>query len=333
MRQEILEVRCVRLQFAQVRPQIGVGEVGKTDGRYVSLQHEVTIVMQSYILHHHRIQRSDQCTTEVNRVLESAEKGDEERDIGRHQFRFMETESEGDIMRRLREIDGIGSREAQLHSTQVHARTRELHLERRSQQGGVGKEDMRLQIFDFEGLLRFIGMHNGGLEMTNLRIQRFFAEIIQVHRRLRQLNRILLHFNANILQFHIAYRDDALHRAVEDTLFIGTESLYEILEIPHIIGAVELGHYVVDVRVRETDLSFAQSQGTEMDIHLADISEGIVLRGFQAILDKDILDGHACREAIFHRSHMCLRPQGARQLLRHKLDGSCLDLITRQDGD
>ena len=192
---------------------------------------------------------------------------------------------------------------------------------------------MRLQIFDFEGLLRFIGMHNGGLEMTNLRIQRFFAEIIQVHRRLRQLNRILLHFNANILQFHIAYRDDALHRAVEDTLFIGTESLYEILEIPHIIGAVELGHYVVDVRVRETDLPFAQSQGTEMDIHLADISEGIVLRGFQAILDKDILDGHACREAIFHRSHMCLRTQGARQLLRHKLDGSCLDLITRQDGD
>ena len=70
-----------------------------------------------------------------------------------------------------------------------------------------------------------------------------------------------------------------------------------------------------------------------MDIHLADIGQGIVLRGFQAILDKDILDGHACREAIFHRSHMCLRTQGARQLFRHKLDGSCLDLITRQDGD
>ena len=53
LRQEILEVRSVRLQFAQVRPQIGVGEVGKTNRRYVSLQHEVTIVMHSYILHHH----------------------------------------------------------------------------------------------------------------------------------------------------------------------------------------------------------------------------------------------------------------------------------------
>ena len=249
MRQEILEVRSVRLQFAQVRPQIGVGEVGKTNRRYVSLQHEVTIVMHSYILHHHRIQRSDQCTAEVNRVLESAETGDEEGDIGRHQFRFMETESEGDIMRRLREIDGIGSREAQLHSTQVHARMRELCLERGSQQGGVGKEDMRLQIFDFERLLRFIGMHNGGLEMTNLRIQRFFAEIIQVHRRLRQLNRILLHFNAYILQFHISDRDDAFHCAIGYTLFIGAESLYEVLEIPDIVSAVEFGHYVVDVRV------------------------------------------------------------------------------------
>ena len=190
-------------------------------------------------------------------MLESAETGDEEGDIGRHQFRFMETESEGDIMRRLREIDGIGSREAQLHSTQVHARARELRLERGSQQGGVGKEDMRLQIFDFEGLLRFIGMYNGSLEMTNLRIQRFFAEIIQVHRRLRQLNRILLHFNANILQFHISDRDDAFHCAIGYTFFIGAESLYEVLEIPDIVSAVEFGHYVVDVRVRETNLPFA----------------------------------------------------------------------------
>ena len=175
--QEILQLCGIRMQVRQVSPQIRIIDIRQTHRLDVSLQHRLPVIPHLQVLKSQRIQRAAQPAGQAHRTFEVPHLRDKQRQISRHDLRLVELQRKRDLVSRLTQIQRIAGRELHLNTTHIHPRLWQLRPQHRHTKHRIIEDDMRLHVFYDEPLI----LAHIRRQLTNLRIDLGFTQLVQVH--------------------------------------------------------------------------------------------------------------------------------------------------------
>ena len=125
---------------------------------------------------------------------------------------------------------------------------------------------------------------------------------MQIHRRVAEINTVVLVAQADIIQLHVPDRYQAPERLF---LFLpALEGIHEELVVPRTIRqAVYIRHHIAEPYMAEPHLSVPERERTEMRVELPDERQGVA----PLILQIDILHRHPRRKPVLHRTYGSVR--------------------------